>query len=120
MRVFYSTPSSPPLTATHRAVTLRWTDNSNNEDGFYIERRGYPPGDAFVREGQVLSNDTDYVDAFAANEARCYRVQAFNSVGTSGYTAEACACVQFVCNPGIVARPTVQSRPPVTSRPPVP
>ena len=123
LEVNFTAPGSPPPPApapSHRTVTLTWVDNSNNEEGFYVERRQYPPEGAFVRDATVGFDVTTYSQTFAAMEARCYRVQAFNATGNSEYTNEACACVNFICSTGVVARPPVTNRPPVTSRPPVP
>src|SRR5262249_8427288 len=50
-------PSNLTASASAGTVTLRWTDNSANEDGFYVERT--PNGSAnFVRIAQVPANTT--------------------------------------------------------------
>lgn len=66
-------------------VRLTWSDNSDNEDGFNIERA---IGDGtFERIAQVASNAASYVDTGAeAGVQYSYRVNAFNAFGESGYT----------------------------------
>ncbi len=73
-------------------LTLTWTDNSDNEDGFYIERKT-GTGGAYARIGQVGANVTTYVDSsgLASTTTYCYQVQAFNTFGNSTYSNEACA-----------------------------
>jgi hypothetical protein len=70
-------------------VNLIWQDTSTVEDGFQIERRGGSSAD-FSQIGVISSNTTSYADATVqSNTAYAYRVRAFNSTGTSSYTAEA-------------------------------
>jgi hypothetical protein len=70
-------------------VNLIWQDTSSAEDGFQIERRGGSSAD-YSQIGVVTSNTTNYSDATVqSNTAYAYRVRAFNSTGTSSYTAEA-------------------------------
>ena len=70
--------------------TLTWTDNSNNEDGFKIERET-GTSEAFTQIAAVRANVTSYNDSgLTSGTTYCYRVRAFNASGTSGYTAEAC------------------------------
>ena len=57
-------------------MSLTWTDNSNNEQGFHIERA--PNGStAFVVVGTVAANATAYSESVARGNYN-YRVQAFN------------------------------------------
>ena len=77
-------------TATYQHE-LNWTDNSDNEDGFKIERKTPSiPGDTFGEIGQVGPNVVTYQDAVTDGQQRCYRVRAFNGAGNSAYTNEAC------------------------------
>jgi hypothetical protein len=72
-------------------LTLRWTDSSTNESGFYIERA---PGTSstFTRIAVTAASVTLYVDTgLTSGSSYCYRVQAYNSVGASAYTNTACA-----------------------------
>jgi hypothetical protein len=71
--------------------TLNWTDNSDNEDGFKIERKTPSiPGDNFGEIGQVGTDVVTYTDSVTDGQQRCYRVRAFNVAGDSAYTNEAC------------------------------
>ncbi len=66
-------------------VVLSWSDNSDNEDGFCIERA---IGDgAFEELAQVGVDVETYTDTTAqAGVDYRYRVNAFNAFGYSGYT----------------------------------
>ena len=85
-------PSQPPsaptgLTATRRSgqITLTWTDSSNNETGFSIERS--PDGQAFSQIATVAQNVSTYVDTSpGSSKFVFYRVRAFNLAGNSAYT----------------------------------
>jgi hypothetical protein len=58
-------------------VTLRWTDNSGNEQGFAIERA--PSGSSsYVQVGQVGANVTSFSQT-VAKATYLYRVRAFNT-----------------------------------------
>jgi hypothetical protein len=58
-------------------VTLRWTDNSSNEQGFAIERA--PSGSSsYVQVGQVSANATSYTET-VAKATYLYRVRAYNT-----------------------------------------
>ncbi|MBI2681146.1 MAG: cellulase [Candidatus Solibacter usitatus] len=71
-----SAPSKLTMTVSHRIVTLHWTDNSNNEAGFYIERAP-TRSTQFARIGQVGMNATSFTETVPAG-TYLYRVQAFN------------------------------------------
>ncbi|MDH3444767.1 MAG: fibronectin type III domain-containing protein, partial [Deltaproteobacteria bacterium] len=72
-------------------ITLNWTDNSNNEDGFRIERRTGTSG-SFAQITVVAADTTSYVDNGLADATTyCYRVNAYDSAGTSAYTNVPCA-----------------------------
>jgi PKD repeat protein len=86
-------PPAAPTTLTASAsggtVTLRWTDRSSSESGFYVERAvkgGKNP--AFTRVGQVGANVTTFVQTVTAGQW-IYRVQAFNAQETSAYSNQA-------------------------------
>ena len=69
---------------------LTWVDNSQNEDGFNIERKLNTNG-TFSLIATVGPDVTSYVDDNLANTTTyCYRVNAFNDAGNSAYTNEAC------------------------------
>lgn len=69
--------------------SLTWQDNSDNEDGFKIERKSSPT-DTFGEIGTVGANVTAYTDTVLDGLQRCYRVRAFNAAGDSAFTNEAC------------------------------
>lgn len=82
----------PPAPANNLAATsvsngiqLTWTDQSDNEDGFRVERRP-PVSNASWSILQSLGADVvSFTDSSAAaNETWQYRIFAFNSFGDSG------------------------------------
>lgn len=81
-------------TAAEAAILrLAWSDNSNNEDGFKIERMS--PGGSFVEVARVGANVTTYTDSnLAAGAAYCYTVRAFNNAGSSDATNAACGTTE--------------------------
>ena len=97
MKIFAAISLSILLAApVHSAsLVLKWTDNSDNEDGFKIERRLGTTG-AFAevaRRGAqpgtgTIASDTD--TGLIDQQNYCYRVRAFNAAGDSGYTNIAC------------------------------
>ena len=73
------------------SLQLSWADNSQNEDGFDIERKAGTTG-AFLALTTVDANQRSYTDANLSNGTTyCYRVRAFNNAGGSPYSNEACA-----------------------------
>lgn len=81
-----SAPSGLALTPVTRGlIRLNWTDNSNNETGFQIERS--TDGAIFTLAATVASDSTTYQDAGLAPGNYFYRVRAFNSGGNSSYTS---------------------------------
>jgi hypothetical protein len=88
-------PVTPPAAPTGlNAVSmankgfLTWTDNSNNETGFKIERK--TAATAYVEIAQQGSNATTYLDAaVVVGTAYTYRVRAFNAAGDSAFSNEA-------------------------------
>ncbi len=78
-------PSGLTGSAGRGSVTLKWTDNSNNETGFYIERA--PSGStAFVRVGTVGANVNTFTNTGLARATYLFRVQAFNAANVSAYS----------------------------------
>ena len=87
-----SLPAAPSgLAATNvgsSQVTLTWTDNSNNETGFEIERSP-TAGSSFTLLHTTLANATGYTDTgLTAGTSYYYRVRAVNASGTSAYSPE--------------------------------
>lgn len=68
------------------AVNLQWTDASENETGFRIERR---TTGAFTEIATVGSNVTSYTDACEPETVYTYRIRAYNGFGNSAYSNEA-------------------------------
>ncbi|MGK5090977.1 Calx-beta domain-containing protein [Deltaproteobacteria bacterium TL4] len=67
-------------------VFFHWTDNSNNESGFKIERKTGTSGSYQLIN---LTNSASYVDKnFKTNTTYVYRVRAYNASGNSDYTNE--------------------------------
>jgi hypothetical protein len=86
-------PPNPPsnliATATVAStVALAWTDNSNNETGFRIERK--LSGGNFTEIITVGSNVNSFNDnGLSAGTTYVYRVRAFNGALNSNYSNEA-------------------------------
>ena len=71
-------------------INLNWADNSDNEDGFKIERS--LDGNSFTQIASVGANVNNYSDiGLASATTYYYRVLAFNSVGNSAYSNTASA-----------------------------
>jgi len=69
--------------------TLTWDDNSDNEDGFAIER-SIDEGQTWEEIGRVGVNISTYIDTnVSPGYTYTYRVFAFNEFGNSGYSNEA-------------------------------
>ncbi len=99
-----SIPSAPTqLSATEQslgggnwAVILTWTDNSDNEAGFLLQRRlrqadGSWP-EAWDAVATIDPNATTYTDdTVAADNEYQYRLRSFNAVGDSDWSASAAA-----------------------------
>jgi len=72
-------------------LSLRWADNSKDEEGFRIERKKGTQGQ-YEEIAIVAPNVTSYTDINAqAGTKYCYRVRAFNSGGNSTYSQDTCA-----------------------------
>jgi len=70
-------------------INLTWTDNSDNESGFIIERK---EGSNSYVEIAVSDNVTTFSDTgLGSNTTYTYRVRAYNSSGYSAYSNEVSA-----------------------------
>jgi Tol biopolymer transport system component len=68
-------------------IDIQWTDNSNNEDGFAVERCAQRGCNNFLEIGRVFPDNRHFVDGqLFANTQYYYRVRAFNAGGMSAYT----------------------------------
>ena len=89
-------PSSPTALAaaalSNSQISLSWTDNSADEDGFKIERKTGANG-MYAQVATVGVNATGYTDSagLSASTLYYYRVRAVNPSGDSGYSNEASA-----------------------------
>jgi hypothetical protein len=73
------------------SLHLTWSDNSQNHDGFEIERRSADTG-VFSFIAIVPPHETWYNDFnLAYNTTYCYRIRAYNRAGDSPYSDEFCA-----------------------------
>ncbi len=64
-------------------LTLTWNDNSNNEDGFKIERKEGQTG-TFAEIAWVGANVSSYSDSGLADRTTyCYKVRAYKGAGDS-------------------------------------
>lgn len=78
-------PTNASASASGRTVTVRWTDRSSNETGFYVERAVKGKNSVFTRVGELGADVTVWVETVTAN-TWIYRVQAFNANGVSAYS----------------------------------
>jgi len=76
------------LVISNIQINLSWTDNSDREEGFIIERKIGSNG-IFVPLSTIGSNIVFYSDitnaGFAPSTSYYYRVKAYNNFGESGY-----------------------------------
>ena len=81
------TATTPSGTAGETQIDLAWTDNSNNEDQFDIERCTGADCTNFVQIVSLPENETTYSDTgLASSTTYNYRVRASNTVGESEYS----------------------------------
>ncbi len=84
-------PSNLQLqTFSHSQINLAWIDNADNETGFSIQRKTTDQG-AYTEIASLAADQTDYTDTGLMYLTEyCYRVNAFNDVGYSGFSNEDC------------------------------
>lgn len=80
-------PSAPAASAVSAAeITVTWTDNADNELGFFIERSLDGTG-GWVQVGSTGPDTVFFIDTdLTPDSIYFYRVQAFNSTGASSYS----------------------------------
>ena len=73
-------------TISSSQINLTWQDNSDNEQGFKIERKT-PIDESFVQIATVNANVTSYSDTgLSPGMVYYYRVKAYNEFGDSDYS----------------------------------
>jgi hypothetical protein len=87
-RTIPAAPSGLSATAvTSTRIDLSWTDNSNTEDGFRVERCTGAECMNFAEIATVPANATSFQDPeLAGGTTYAYRVRAYNESGNSGYS----------------------------------
>jgi hypothetical protein len=86
-------PAAPSnLTATAASsnyINLSWSDDANNETGFYVERKT-SSGGTYSQIASLGANVTGYQSTgLSASTTYYYRVRAYNGLGSSAYSNEA-------------------------------
>ncbi|MEJ8566277.1 fibronectin type III domain-containing protein [Elongatibacter sediminis] len=84
-------PSAPDgliaFAASNTQIGLFWSDNSEDEEGFKIERKA--AGGAWSEVGVNSANDNTFTDSGLPDSSTFdYRVRAWNGIGNSAYTNE--------------------------------
>jgi hypothetical protein len=111
-------PGEPnsPLNLTARgisssAIELEWTDRSDNETGFVVERQGPSFFTGFVPLATTAPNAKTFTDSGNPPQTSFrYRVRAINAAGVSAYSNEATGSTLAATSPapaapaGLVAR----------------
>ena len=71
---------------TSTAITIKWSDNANNEQGFYVQR-SMNAGTTWTQIATVAPNATSYTNTgLTPRTTYWYRVQAYNAAGVSGFS----------------------------------
>jgi predicted phage tail protein len=83
-----TSPSALSATAISRdQISLTWTDNSSNEDGFKIERCAGATCSNFRQIATVGANAASYSNSGLKRATTYrYRIRAYNSAGNSPYS----------------------------------
>ncbi len=89
-------PTNLSVQTVNSQAVLNWTDNSQSEDGYTIERKVGQSGQ-FAKVTDVNSNATTYTDAAVTpGQQYFYRVRGFNSNINSSYSNEATVTITDV------------------------
>ena len=79
-------------------VELTWEDNSDDENGFIIERK--KSDGSYLQIATVGKNDTNYTNTGLSSDTKySYRVRAYNSTGNSAYSNEVSITTGYVPAP---------------------
>ncbi len=102
-------PGSLSASASGTTINLSWADNSNNEDGFRLERKTGSTG-TYAQIAQLPAGQTSYSNTgLQASTTYFYRIRAFNTAGNSGYSNEALATTQSSCSFTVLSdKPDIQ------------
>jgi hypothetical protein len=73
------------LSADYKTVSLTWTDGSQNEAGFELERS--INGEPFALRKKLVTNSTQFIDDFTFDSQYSFRIRAYNKFGKSDYSA---------------------------------
>ena len=83
-------PAAPSGLSANGGVgqsVLSWTDNSNNETGFKVERKVAGADDGtFAQVGTTAANATTFTNSGVPGGVYTYRVKAASTAGDSGYS----------------------------------
>lgn len=116
VEVIFTIPTSPLAPAALSAapnganrIDLGWTDNSDNETGFKIERK-LGAGGTWSQIDTVGANATTYMDTtVVGNATYIYRVCAYNAAGDSAWSNEGSATAVQAAPTGLSATPSGQT-----------
>jgi hypothetical protein len=119
--VYTATLGCPPTAPTDLAATplsqsriaLSWTDNSDDESGFHVER-SLSGVTGWAQIADLIADSRAYTDSeLSCGTTYHYRVRAYNANGPSAYSSTAYTTT-VVCTPtaptGLVATPRSTSR----------
>lgn len=110
-----SLPSPTNLTATVSAtsttqINLTWTDNSDNEDEFRLERKTGSSG-TYAQIASVATNTTAYANTGVSDgTVYYYRARACNALTCSSYSAEAYATTTLAAPTSLTCTPINSSQ----------
>ena len=95
------------------SADITWQDDSDDEDGFVVERK---EGGDFLVRARLNANMTSYTDSnLVAGTAYCYRVGSFNQAGTA-YSQEYCIDTPETDSPLNIILPDITSSATISSQ----
>lgn len=73
-------------------IQVTWTCTATNEDGFDVSR--YNSKTKWIDAGSTAADATEFIDTTAeAGSSYCYRIRAYNTVGTTSYSTTKCVSI---------------------------